>query len=174
MGKKLVFIELGWSPGARRLGITSAIGIFAVGVCYVAVIVAWLIIEATPREPIGDPWLAAMEVLTILSALALLGLVIALWFFADTSRRVPALTALVPGSLAAALTMTVHFVQLTAVRQLWRAGHLPDYRLVWPSSHQYRNIGRCSLNGLFNGTIEFRIVTNDSKSLFYSLNGIHS
>jgi hypothetical protein len=28
----------------------------------------------------------------------------------------------------------VHFVQLTAIRQLWRAGDLPDYRLVWPSA----------------------------------------
>ena len=123
-----------WSLRARRLGIASAIGIFGIGVCYVAVIALWMIIEATPREPIGDPYLAVMEVLTILSALALLGLVIALWFFADAPRRVPALAALVTGSLAAGLTMTVHFVQLTAVRQLWRAGHLPDYRLVWPST----------------------------------------
>ncbi len=29
--------------------------------------------------------------------------------------------------------MAVHFVQLTAVRQLWRAGRFGDYRLVWPS-----------------------------------------
>jgi hypothetical protein len=29
--------------------------------------------------------------------------------------------------------MAVHFVQLTAVRQLWREGRLADYRLVWPS-----------------------------------------
>ena len=29
--------------------------------------------------------------------------------------------------------MAVHFVQLTAVRQLWRAGRLADYKLVWPS-----------------------------------------
>jgi hypothetical protein len=108
--------------------------VFAVGVCYLAVIVLWLIVDATPREPIGDPWLAVMEFLTIVSALAFLGLVIALWFQADTTRRVPALTALVTGSLAAGLTITVHFVQLTAVRQLWRAGHLPDYRLIWPST----------------------------------------
>lgn len=32
------------------------------------------------------------------------------------------------------LTMTVHFVQLTAVRQLWRTGQIPDYRLIWPSA----------------------------------------
>jgi hypothetical protein len=32
--------------------------------------------------------------------------------------------------------MAVHFVQLTAIRQLWHAGRLDDYRLVWPSARQ--------------------------------------
>ncbi|HEV8339975.1 MAG TPA: hypothetical protein VGR25_10030 [bacterium] len=123
-----------WSWSARRLGIVSSIGILVVGILYVAVITLWLIIEATPREPIGDPYLAVMEVLTMVSALALLGLVIAIWCFADTARRLPALTALAIGSLAMGLTMAVHFVQLTAIRQLWRAGRLVDYRLVWPSA----------------------------------------
>ncbi len=118
---------------ARRLGFVSATGILVVGIFYVAVIALWLVVEGTPREPIGDPYLAVMEVLTILSALALLGLVIALWFLADSTRRVPALAALAIGSLAAGLTMAVHFVQLSAVRQLWRAGRAADYRLVWPS-----------------------------------------
>ena len=122
-----------WSRSARRLGIASATGILAVGILYVAVITLWLIIEATPREPIGDPYLAVMEILTMVSALALLGLVIAIWCFADAARRVQALGALSIGSLAAVLTMAIHFVQLTAVRQLWRAGRVSDYRLVWPS-----------------------------------------
>jgi len=122
-----------WSRSARRLGIVSATGILAVGILYVAVITLWLIIEATPREPIGDPYLAVMEVLTMVSALALLGLVIAIWCFADAAHRVQALAALSIGSLAVGVTMAVHFVQLTAVRQLWRAGRVGDYRLVWPS-----------------------------------------
>ena len=122
-----------WSWGARRLGIASSIAILIVGILYIAVITLWLIIQATPREPIGDPYLAVMEVLTIVSALALLGLVVAIWCFADVAHRPPALTALAIGALAAGLTMAVHFVQLTAIRQLWRAGRLVDYRLVWPS-----------------------------------------
>src|SRR5438477_8024227 len=44
------------------------------------------------------------------------------------------LTALAIGNVAVGLTMGVHFVQLTAIRQLWRAGRLVDYRLVWPSA----------------------------------------
>ena len=123
-----------WSWGPRRLGIASSIGILVVGIFYLAVIALWLILEATPRDPIGDPYLAVMELLTMVSALALLGLVIAIWCFADAGRRLPALTALAIGCLAVGLTMTVHFVQLTAIRQLWRAGHLADYRLVWPSA----------------------------------------
>ena len=122
-----------WSWGARRLGLVSSIAILIVGIFYVTVLTLWLTIEATPREPIGDPYLAVMEVLTIVSALALLGLVIAIWCFADVAHRAPALTALAIGTLAAGLTMAVHFVQLTAIRQLWRAGRLVDYRLVWPS-----------------------------------------
>ena len=75
-----------------------------------------------------------MEVLTIVSALALVGVVLALWCFADRAHHLPAIATLVFGTSGAVLTATIHFVQLTAVRQLWRAGHLTDYRLVWPSS----------------------------------------
>ena len=122
-----------WSPGVRRLGLWSAVGVAGVGVLYVGVIACWLIVEATPREPIGDPYLAVMEVLTILSALALVGIVIALRYFAVSDRGACALAALLFGSFGAVVTMGVHFVQLTAVRQMWRAGDLVDYRLVWPS-----------------------------------------
>lgn len=118
---------------ARRIGILSAAMILTVGLLYLGVITTWLIVEGTPQAPIGDPYLAIMEGLTILSALALIGLLVALIPLAALERRVYALMALVMGSLAAGLTMTVHFVQLTAVRQLWHIGQLPDYRLVWPS-----------------------------------------
>ena len=122
-----------WSSNAQRLGMISAGGILVVGILYLATIAIWLIVEARPREPIGDPYLAVMEVLTLVSALALLGLVVAIWCFADAARRVYAIMTLALGSLAVGLTMAVHFVQLTAIRQMWRAGQLVDYRLVWPS-----------------------------------------
>ncbi len=123
-----------WSWSARCLGVGSSIGILAIGILYAAVITLWLIVEAAPREPIGDPYLAVMEGLTMAPAVAFLGLAIAVWCFADAPRRLPALTTLVIGTLAVGLTMAVHFVQLTAIRQLWRAGRLSDYRLVWPSA----------------------------------------
>ena len=123
-----------WSASARRLGIVSATGVLVVGILYVAVITSWLIMERTPREPIGDPYLALMEILTMVSALSLLGVVLAIWCFPAPGRRLHALAALGGGGLAVGLTLAVHFVQLTAVRQLWRAGRLADYRLVWPSA----------------------------------------
>ena len=122
-----------WTLSAQRLGIGSAFTLLAVGILYLATIALWLIVEAVPLEPIGDPFLAAMEGLTIASALALLGLVIAIWHFADRAHRVHGLVTLTLGVAAASLTIAVHFVQLTAIRQLWRAGHLADYRLLWPS-----------------------------------------
>ncbi|MEA2724106.1 MAG: hypothetical protein QOH59_1877 [Gemmatimonadales bacterium] len=122
-----------WSREARRLGIASASAILALGSCYVATILLWLLVVAKPHEPIGDPFLAVMEVLTILSALAFLGMVLAIKCFADDRHQVRALATLALGTLAAGLTMAVHFVQLTAIRQLWRAGATPDYRLIWPS-----------------------------------------
>ncbi len=123
-----------WTRSTRRLGIGSGIAMLAVGILYLATIALWLFIEATPLEPIGDPFLAVMEGLTMVSALALLGLVTAIWGFAERAHRLPGILTLILGAVAASLTMAVHFVQLTAIRQLWRAGQLPDYRLVWPST----------------------------------------
>lgn len=122
-----------WTRSARRLGITSTVGILAIGILYVGVIALWAIIEGTPGEPIGDPYLAVMEILTILSAISLLGFVVAISCFIDESHRVHGVCTVALGSLAAGLTMVVYFVQLTATRQLWRAGQIADYRLVWPS-----------------------------------------
>ena len=106
----------------------------AIGIFYLATIALWLFVEATPQEPIGDPFFAVMEGLTMVSALALSGLVTAIWGFAERAHRVQGMLTLSLGALAASLTMAGHIVQLTAIRQLWRAGQLPDYRLVWPSA----------------------------------------
>lgn len=122
-----------WSSSTRRLGIASALTIAVVGVLYLVVIISWLLIEASPSDPIGDPYLAAMEVLTIISAFAVVGFAISVLCFVGVRNRLLAAGALISALLAAGLTTTVHFVQLTAVRQLWRFGDISDYRLVWPS-----------------------------------------
>lgn len=122
-----------WSSKAKRLGISSALTIAVIGALYLVVIVSWLLIEASPNDPIGDPYLAVMEILTIASAFAVAGFAVSVVCYVDIGNRLPAGGALVSAILAAGLTTTVHFVQLTAVRQLWRSGDMADYRLVWPS-----------------------------------------
>jgi hypothetical protein len=76
-----------------------------------------------------------MEVLTLISALALVGLLVAAHAFAARAQQVFATTGLCLGVLAAGITMAVHFLQLTAIRQLAQADEgRPGYLLVWPSS----------------------------------------
>lgn len=123
----------GRPAGATLLALASTSLIAVVGVAYVAVILSWLALERTPMEPIGDPYLLLMEILTIVSALGIGGLVISLFHLAGPARSVAAVAAVGTGLAGAVLTSGVHFVQITAVRQLWAAGELEDYRLVWPS-----------------------------------------
>ncbi len=123
-----------WSAEARLVGIVSGLAVFVIGILYLTTIAAWLILVAQPQEPIGDPYLAVMEVLTLLSAGALVGLVGALWCFAQPARFIYGAATFAFGSLAGGSTMALHFAQLSAVRQLWRAGRWADYRLVWPSA----------------------------------------
>jgi hypothetical protein len=111
----------------------GASALVLIGALYVTVISLWLAIERTPWEPIGDPYLACMEVLTIVSALALIGTTLAVRCFVTAGRRGFATAAVVTSVVAAAVTISLHVRQLTLVRDAWRAGLLPDYRLVWPS-----------------------------------------
>ena len=93
-----------WTPNARTLGVSSGFAILAIGVLYVGAIVLWVVAEATPREPIGDPYLAIMEVLTVAPAVALVGLVVALHSFADSEKRGLGVAVLTVGVSGALLT----------------------------------------------------------------------
>lgn len=79
------------------------------------------------REPIGDPVLAVMEALTLLSAVPIVTLMAAIVDRAARDRRVFGTIALVFGALCAGTTAAVHFMELTAARQLGEGG------IVWPS-----------------------------------------
>ena len=113
----------------------SAIGILVIGLLYVATIAVWLVLVRAPHQPISDPFLAIMELLTLLSAPALVGMLVAAHAFSARAQQVFALAGLCFGVLAAGVTMAVHFLELTAIRQLAQAdaGQL-GYLLVWPSS----------------------------------------
>jgi hypothetical protein len=124
-----------WTPAARRMGMASAIGLLVIGLWYVATIAVWLVLVRAPRQPISDPFLAIMELLTLVSAPALVGMLVATHAYSARPQQVFALAGLCFGALAAGITMTVHFLELTAIRQLAQAdeGRL-GYLLVWPSS----------------------------------------
>jgi hypothetical protein len=108
------------------IGRWSALALFVIGVAYV---IALAIGFATVglSKPIVDPLLAVMEALTLASAPLLVLLMSAIHQRVPSHRRIFSTIALAFMVLMAGLTSAVHFVELTALRQLGRAG------LVWPS-----------------------------------------
>jgi hypothetical protein len=113
----------------NRLGFWSAAAILGIGVAY-AFALAFGFARHGLREPIADPVLAVMEVLTLLSAPPIVTLMAAIHERAGPGRKAYGLTALAFATLFAGTTSVVHFVELTASRQLGGAG------IAWPS-HVY-------------------------------------
>ncbi len=112
---------------ARRLGFWSSVALVAIGAGYIVALAAGFARHGF-REPIGDPVLAVMEVLTLLAAVPIVTLMAAVHDRAPFARKALGLTALAFGALCAGTTGVVHFVGLTAGRQLDAAG------IVWPSA----------------------------------------
>jgi hypothetical protein len=111
---------------ANRLGSWSALAVFLIGVIYAITLAIGLALFGL-TEPIADPVLAIMEVLTLLSAPALVVVMAAVHGYAPPERKTYSLTALAFMILAAGATSAVHFVELTAFRQMGTAG------IAWPS-----------------------------------------
>ena len=110
----------------NRIGIWSACGVGVAGVVYlIALMVGFATVGFS--SPIVDPLLAVMEVLTVISAVLLLVMMSAVHSYASLERKTYSLLAVAFMTLAVGLTCTVHFVELTALRQMGTAG------LVWPS-----------------------------------------
>jgi hypothetical protein len=110
-----------------RLGMWSALTLFLVGVAY-AVALAIGVASAGPTNPIVGPVLAVMEFLTLLSAPFIVIMMAAVQSFAAPRYKIHGSVALAFAILVAGLTSAVHFVSLTALRQLGSAG------LQWPSA----------------------------------------
>jgi len=110
-----------------RLGSLSGAMVVGVGVAYVLVLGLGFARHGL-SEPIGDPILAIMEVLTLASALPLVSLILAILLVAPQDRRPHGILALCFIVMFATATCAVHLVELTAGRQLGTHG------LVWPST----------------------------------------
>jgi hypothetical protein len=111
---------------ASRLGYWSSGTLVAIGIAYVIVLVVGFSRHGL-REPITDPVLAVMEVLTLLSAPLIVAVMAAVHDRAPTGRKVYGTIALAFATLLAGTTSAVHFIELTAARQLGNSG------IVWPS-----------------------------------------
>lgn len=112
---------------AARVGFVSATGVCLTGIVYF-VVVAFGVSEAGLSDPITDPVLAVMEVLTMLSALLFVLLTGAIYDAAGAEQKIFGIMALTFAAMMAGITCTVHFVALTAGRQ---SGFTV---LEWPST----------------------------------------
>ena len=110
-----------------RLGAWAAGGVAVIGLAYVAALVVGFM-QVGFDAPIGDPVLAVMEGLTLLSSLGVLVAMAAIHQHAAPERKIFGVLALSFTVMFAGITSTVHFVALTASRQLGVAG------IAWPSA----------------------------------------
>jgi hypothetical protein len=111
----------------NALGMWSAIALFVVGVIY-AIAVAFGMYTVGLTGPIVDPILAIMEILTLVAASLLVILMSTIHCKSLAEYRVFSSIALAFAVLVAGLTGAVHFIGLTALRQIGTEG------IVWPSA----------------------------------------
>lgn len=111
---------------ANRLGSWSAFALFLIGSLYLVALAIGFAIHGL-AAPIVDPVLAIMEILTLVSAPLLLIMMAAVHDYAPTTHKTYSLIALAFMILVVGMTSAVHFVELTALRQLGTGG------IVWPS-----------------------------------------
>jgi hypothetical protein len=108
------------------MGYWSSIVLVVIGIGYVIALAAGFARHGF-SEPITDPVLAVMEVLTLLSAPAIVCLAAAIYSEATADRKLAGLVGVAFTLMFAGITSAVHFAELTAGRQ---AG---DFGIAWPS-----------------------------------------
>jgi len=123
----------------RRIGMYSATSVVAIDIAYVTTGLIGLAARPPDAHPLRqvDPYLAILEYFIILVATLLVVLMAAVYRYAAPGRRIYGVVALCFMVAFATLTCSVHFVSLTAGRQiessvfpqLWRQVSLYE----WPS-----------------------------------------
>jgi len=111
----------------NQLGMWTAFGLFVIGIIYAITVIIGMY-TADFSNPIVDPILAIMEILTLVAAFLLVILMSAIHHKAPPESKVYSAIALAFMVLVAGLTTTVHFIGLTALRQTGMEG------IVWPSA----------------------------------------
>ena len=111
-----------------KLGFWAATTVVVIGLAYIIVLMVGFS-QAGFDKPIEDPILAVMEVLTLFSATAILIAIAAVYHQARPDRKIFGLIALIFTTIFTGITSTVHFLELTASRQLGVE------EIAWPSSN---------------------------------------
>lgn len=107
-----------WTETARKIGVWSAFGTFFMYLLYIPVLVWGFAMAGNTKDPLGDPYLAILEVLIILMAPLLVMMMVAVHAYASGPAKTFSLAALIHVILAAGTTTAVHFVLLTVDRQI--------------------------------------------------------
>jgi hypothetical protein len=106
------------SAHARRFGLVSAVAFVVLSAAYFIPLAAGLLTLPSPDVPIGEPWFSMMEVLILLSAPAMVGLMVGIHVWAPVSHKAFSLAAVIFMGMAAAVTCSVHFTILTLSHQV--------------------------------------------------------
>lgn len=125
-----------WTAIDRQMGTWSALGVFVFGVLYLFTGVVWFVAGGDFSTPLGDPYLAILEILILLSTPLMVSMMAAVHAYAPPESKTYTRVALGFMFLVAGLTSSVHFVQLTVARRLDAAaiaGFSGILSLRWPS-----------------------------------------
>ena len=121
----------------RTVGAWSALAMVFLEVVYIGVFAVGFASQGTMRDPLGDPYLAIVEVLILVMAPILVALMLAIHQCAPREAKPFTLVALGWMLAAAAFTTVVHFVLLTVARHIDPAT-IPGYARIfdweWPST----------------------------------------
>src|SRR5262245_18405665 len=104
--------------GALALGRLSAWAIVALSAAYVGTGAIWLVRSGSPTLTPGDPWLAVLETLLLVSTPFLALLAAAIHGVAPRAARPHTRAALAFMLVAVALTSSIHFLDLVVLRRL--------------------------------------------------------
>ena len=125
-----------WTATDRNLGRWACYLSFVFSLAYVPTMLAGFLANGGFADPVGDPYLAVMELLILLTAIPLIVLFGAVHSYAPPSRKTLSLSAFAFVTLAVGTTVCVHLVLLTVGRQTDQTS-LPGYDQLlswtWPS-----------------------------------------
>ena len=106
-----------FTRSARRLGITSAVGVVSLGIAYLACLIIGLASLPSPQDPIADPWFTALEILILTMMPFMVALMVSVHAWSARQNKVHSMAAIVFMALVAVITSAVHFAILTLSRQ---------------------------------------------------------